>query len=771
MAQGIFSPRNRQKTSEDRMKELEELAKLNRGGFTALAEDTKSNIPFMLPGQRMRPDFEMNQPRLQRVAFPESEPIPEEEPLPELQTEFPTESPQGLSASDFLDYFTQQFYGPDLSQGIASTEDGGVLYQDGSIRYSDGTVRYGGTGDAGAYPIASMADGSIKYSDGSIRALGQPGLQGLQQGIFGQDLPITQQYGNVNPGMGYANNIHGGVDLRTRNLTGEQRNFSLPVDAKVVQVITADTGSPYGNSVLLQLPSGEMLRFSHLSQIFNIGDTLTAGQAFGTPGSTGNSTDEHLDLEYYDPSGKRANPTQFQGFAKDKTQTEQPQMAQQYQQPQQQGQVLGATDQQPQQLTTPELEQPKPNRPMNMDYTKIQPNPQKNIGITAANMVDVANPTGNFDLGITENLRGNPEAGRLKQIETVENLGFGPELGSSERARAQGTNVGRQFIGDALDTLVQKAKQFGVNVGEHGITEKIAKGMTRFTPQAYAADNPELPTPGQGIDQLKSGGQVLGAQSSRPSMADISSSKVVGDVSGGDMSRMSNGSLPMDSAQVQSKMQGYDARDPFFRQGLNQKFASDIDPEKAQSGALTIDLFKPDFYKSPSKLNQAFSGTSLFGQARGRYNQEAEKIKNQFRSAYGSGYDQGDIDRILSSIPENADLTNLQLEAPRRSQSEPGVFNESPSYSPNQPASIQQAQNAGSSTGTGVKSVQYPGGRIVSAAPGSSLRADSSGNIQQVRYGESPVKTPSAQINQASQQPQQSIFSRISNAISRLFRR
>lgn len=787
MATGMFTPRNRQKTAEERMKELEERTRLNRGSFIAAGEETGTNIPFMMPGRRMRSQFDTAGAQLARVQFPGAEElaIPEEYLNTELPPiGIPEMSEEPVSAEDFLNYFTEQYLAPDVSRGVATTADGGILYADGTVHYYDGTVRSGGTGDADAYPIASMPDGSVRYNDGSIRSLGQPGLFGLQEGLFGQQLPVTQEYGNINPGMGYARNVHGGIDLRTKNLAGEQRNFRLPVDTKVMEVITADSGNPYGNSVLLQLPTGEMLRFSHLGQLgnFKAGDILAAGQAFGVPGSTGKSTAEHLDLEYYDASGRRANPSQFMGFSKEQQPPQQQNLvqAQTQSQPQQQGQILGATDQQPQQQNTyqytppAEMTQPKLNRPLNMDYTKIQPNPLNKPGVTAANVIDVANPTGAFDLGVTESLRGNPEAGRMKQIETVENLGVGPEIGSSERSREQGTGIGRQFIGDALDTLIQKAKQMGVDVGERGITEKIAGGLTRFSmPQANASEPMQsVPAPGEGIQQLKGQPMQMVSRPARPNMADMSPSKVVGDVASGDMNMRSNSSLPIDSAQIQSRMRGYDARDPFFRQGLNQKFAYDINQDKAQSGALTLDLFNQDFYKTPEKFNQAFAGTNLFGQAQQKYGQEVESAKSRFRSQYGSDYDQGDVERILNSIPQNADLTKLALAVPKKLPPPP-----SDNFDFSSPSSAPSASIARSSSTPSPSAPQstgsYSGSNSRLSQLASMVKNPGPSPAESRGFQLSPPREAanSATINRQAQQPQQSLFSSISSLLSRLFRR
>lgn len=264
------------------------------------------------------------------------------------------------------DQLDQAFRSSGRAYGIASMPDGGTLYNNNLIYYPDGTYReYTGKQ---AYGIASMRDGSIKYSDGSIRRPASPeqlqslqtgkqpvgiaslpgnrvlyddgvvrygnylydtvegqsegGLSGLIRGLFDRDQTVTQDYGNVNPIEPTKGNINYGTDIRTRDLPN--RVYRLPVDVEVVGILYDDGtrfGSKsghagYGNSILVRLKSGEMLRFSHMGSMKNVreGDTIKAGEVFGTPGQTGNTYGEHLDLEYYNAEGKIDNPKNFSGF-------------------------------------------------------------------------------------------------------------------------------------------------------------------------------------------------------------------------------------------------------------------------------------------------------------------------------------------------------------------------------------------------------------------------------------------------------------------------
>lgn len=83
--------------------------------------------------------------------------------------------------------------------------------------------------------------------------------------------------------------------------TGEDFGTSqgTPVNAPLSgKVIGQTTGGPYGLSVLVQLDSGEYMRFAHLSKVsVSNGQRLKAGTYIGAVGHTGNASGSHLHLE------------------------------------------------------------------------------------------------------------------------------------------------------------------------------------------------------------------------------------------------------------------------------------------------------------------------------------------------------------------------------------------------------------------------------------------------------------------------------------------
>lgn len=131
--------------------------------------------------------------------------------------------------------------------------------------------------------------------------------------------PVSQKFGARNPGEIYSGGVNYGTDFAIAKGTP----VNLPQgNWKVLETFSGATAEGpnnrqrginrgYGNSILVQnLDTGEKLRFSHLSSVgVRPGQTINGGQ-IGKSGATGNvlgKTGAHLDVEYYDPSGKIAD--------------------------------------------------------------------------------------------------------------------------------------------------------------------------------------------------------------------------------------------------------------------------------------------------------------------------------------------------------------------------------------------------------------------------------------------------------------------------------
>lgn len=717
-----------QKTVEDRLKELDDLLKRNNGTGLFVGQDTSSNLPMYIPGKVTNPggigavapsiaqagNGMTQQAPVQRTQPPQSfQPIQQQDQPPDQQ----------MSAEDFIQQFNDAYNQVDQTpgvstdpsvspsvEGIATLADGGILGNDGMVYYDDGTVREFKQTDA--QPIASMQDGSILYSDRTLRRQAPQGiaslagdrervlfndgtarfgkynqtqqnspggLRGLISGIFGQDRTITQPYGNVNPIEPTRGHVNYGTDIRTRDLSGSQRDLKLPVDAKVVQVLLDDgtrfgdqSGHMgYGNSLLLQLPSGEMVRFSHLSQILNVktGETITAGESFGTPGTTGNTTGEHLDLEYYNANGKIDNPNSFSGFTnpvafRDPSQPAPGTIDASYQNPRaQQHDQLTQVNQSVQQSPNMSASMPMPAP---VPQAQGVPTPQqlaKPLGNQVADAIDKANPTGNFGLGLSELVKNDPQAAAEEQRNTISNIGTvlgAPNLNTKALSSEQGTNPFRQLAGNIVDSVSTPFKKLGLP--ETGVSEAIAGGKTvntdiKLAPTAFAADGLGQPNVsraarpqdyagvlgknikdvvdpiGKSISQdlSKAGQGVSGlAQDAVSSLQNVfkptqvQAKRAVGDVPGtSDQSGNPSFSSLQDTAQSLSTKPNNDIRDNFFKMGGADTYKSFLKPgvDANYSGALTTDLFNNDFFTDPNNIGTVFGHTSQGKTATDKYRQ------------------------------------------------------------------------------------------------------------------------------------------------------
>lgn len=573
----VFQRVKKTPTSEEFVKQLDELLRRNKGQFTNVGYDTSSQIPFMVEGRSVRNPLGIDEVPVSRSSARLVEPPVYEEPLPELPAE---EQPSDMQL--FLDAL-DQYVPAQKATPIASLPDGGVLHDNNLIAYPDGTVReYTEEYDPYAEPIASHISGGSFYQDGSIRrpasrlekeilGISQPiaslegnrqkyddqtirdmagnvmtrganvegGLEGLSKFLFkGQVQPVTQPYGNINPIEPTPGNVNLGTDFRTRDLL--DRNIAFPTSIKIKKILVDDgtrwgdiSGHDgYGNSVLFELPTGESLRISHLSKLgdFKEGDTLPPGTFIGIPGATGNAYGEHEDVEYFRPDGSIGSPSEFSGFQGQIKATDNRQLpfTSAATAP---GQVLGAQTPEP----TPDY-----SRPETISKTQqFQSQPFTNI---------------------QKPILSSQEPSDFEKLATEK--GF-KEYGVSERSQAQGTNPYRQAVGDLVDIALTPAKKLGLP--DVGLSEAIAGGATvntgkdlipvmasyedEYTPAPSAQDYANvlgknfqnvlselgkdtrevLALPGKGIDALKQG--LNKSFFSRPETSQVGFERAIGEAS------------------------------------------------------------------------------------------------------------------------------------------------------------------------------------------------------------------------------------------------
>lgn len=715
-----------------RVENLDELLKLNRGGFSAFAEDTGYQPSYILPFSRTlrNPNLgeQIDQRKVSEMPQPEymdQEVLPEEAGEPDygqdgqILGDFDMSQ---MSVPEFLQQFSQAVYQPQTP----STEDLAALYQatgipygqrsmaDGGILLNTGEVIYASryTDSANAFPMASMQDGSILWSDGFTRQApsGMTGVAALNQALFGRQQAITQEYGNYNPAIYGAGRSHLGTDFRTRDLA-DQTQYA-PTDMEVVE--RRDNDPLYGNSVLLRLPTGEMMRLSHFDSLgqFAEGDIVSSGMPLGIYGSTGRSTGEHLDVELYNADGQLTSPQQFSAFSNPEVYGGQGNITgiSPYLQNQPMTPVNPLAQAQPQQ-PAPQLETPATDVIANVVEKPLAmaTNTARQTGQTLGTAIEQANPTGAFDLGISEQLQNQPELARQKLATTTE--GVGQSLGIKEQgvseAALRGGLVGaaRQLAGNLVDTVSTPFKKLGVP--DTGVSEMIAGGETvntdkNLAPSAYAYDKSGSPiaskkpdyanalrnnladvvdkgkdylsfkkdnalaAAGEGIKSLKG---LFSNREMTPQMSQIGDKRAVGDVAGAsDAPTMTTQGAPMtpvmDTAKALQNRPLNDNRDPFFKSGQVNQFMSYLQPGAEKGKALTMDIFKEDLYKEPETTAKVFGGTSLAERAGGK---AADLFKNQYRSTYaGEQYDKGDIDRVLAGVGSSITATP-NISAPKLS--------------------------------------------------------------------------------------------------------
>lgn len=142
-------------------------------------------------------------------------------------------------------------------------------------------------------------------------------IGGSQGVVIPSNAPVTQRFGNYNPGVEVFNKsgINTGTDFGIKEGTplalppGQWQVVDAYNKASGKGYIGNNQNSGYGNSILVKnVNTGETMRFSHLSGV-NVqpGKVYEGGTIIGASGATGNVTGAHLDLEYKTPSGVLAD--------------------------------------------------------------------------------------------------------------------------------------------------------------------------------------------------------------------------------------------------------------------------------------------------------------------------------------------------------------------------------------------------------------------------------------------------------------------------------
>lgn len=135
--------------------------------------------------------------------------------------------------------------------------------------------------------------------------IGSPGQPLSIQSITPSGSQVGTKFGEQT----FAQAHHSGVDIPAPG--------GSPVLAPTDMTITSiGNKGGYGNTIEAKDSSGMTYRFAHLSGYSTkLGAKVTAGQAIGKVGSTGNSTGNHLHMEVIDRNGKFIDPVEYFGLS------------------------------------------------------------------------------------------------------------------------------------------------------------------------------------------------------------------------------------------------------------------------------------------------------------------------------------------------------------------------------------------------------------------------------------------------------------------------
>jgi len=350
-----------------------------------------------------------------------------------------------------------------------------------------------------------MEGNKLRLKDGSIVSqtfVNQnfgTGIEAISRGLFGRVQKVTQPYGNINPIEPTPGNVNLGTDFRTRDLA--DKSIYFPDQAQVVEILEDDgtrfgdkSGHKgYGNSVLLKLASGEMLRVSHMENLgdIQVGQTIQPGTFIGKAGQTGNTYGEHADVEYYNESGTVDKPENFKGFTQQRN---------------------FASQEQPQQINASSA-----NNPVRVNSQGISQPQSEVLGASTS----APEPTPEISYQEKPFINNNKQILSSQQPSILESAATSakvPEFGVSERAQANNIPFYRQALGDLAD-VGARAAGFKTDLG---FSELFTGGKpTVNTDQSlvgdvYADDGEDLPEYKQAqsfADILNNIGQKLGLTS------------------------------------------------------------------------------------------------------------------------------------------------------------------------------------------------------------------------------------------------------------------
>ena len=138
----------------------------------------------------------------------------------------------------------------------------------------------------------------------------------LEAGIY----TMRQELPSPFPGVDWTPNITSRWGWRVHPITGELDKHTgmdiamsggTPIHSCMIGVAFVGSDSGYGNFVRVEQPGGNSTTYAHMQEVLVEDEQLvTAGTVLGTVGSTGQSTGNHLHLEYF-KDGRNVCPLIF----------------------------------------------------------------------------------------------------------------------------------------------------------------------------------------------------------------------------------------------------------------------------------------------------------------------------------------------------------------------------------------------------------------------------------------------------------------------------
>lgn len=134
----------------------------------------------------------------------------------------------------------------------------------------------------------------------------------MQPTIIPNAAPLTETFGQIQPNIEvFSKGVTTGTGIGVKTGTplatppGKWKVVSSFDKAPQKGYIGNGSGDGWGNNIVVQnQETGESLRYSHLSEV-NVaqGDSLDGNRVIGLSGQSGNTTGDHLNLQYIDPNG------------------------------------------------------------------------------------------------------------------------------------------------------------------------------------------------------------------------------------------------------------------------------------------------------------------------------------------------------------------------------------------------------------------------------------------------------------------------------------